>query len=306
MALTPTPGHKGLRRSLHFVPGGNERMFAKALDLNADSLILDLEDSVTPDNKETARKAVCQWIESGDFGKKECLVRINAQDTAWGRDDLEAVLAVKPDGLVLPKVVARAGVDAIDQIVGSLEAQHDIPAGAISLVLIGTESPDAVFNLPQMAKNPRVDAITWGAEDLSGALGARAKRDEHGNYLEVFSFVRSICLLAAGAAEVQAIDAVYSDFKDSKGLQRDCSSAADMGYRGKLTIHPDQIEIVNEAFTPTQAVIDEAHALIAAFEEHQAAGRMSFSFDGRMVDVPHLKRARAILAIAAHISAQTS
>ncbi len=305
MAVKAKVGAKGPRRSLHFVPGGNDRMFEKALDSAADSLILDLEDSVTADNKESARGAVVAWVNGADFGRKECLVRINPQDSAWGREDLEAVIAAGPDGLVLPKVVTRSNVDAIDQVVTALERDKAVAEGSTSLVLIGTEVPEAVFHLHEMARNPRVDAITWGAEDLSGALGARAKRDSAGNYLEVFSFVRATCLLSAAAAEVQPVDAVYVDFKNHKGLEKECNDAADMGFIGKITIHPDQIEIVNEAFTPSKKAIDEAHALIAAFEEAEAQGKMAFSFQGQMVDVPHLKKARQIIALAAQITGQT-
>ena len=305
MAVTPTPGAKGLRRSLHFVPGGNQRMFEKALALPADSLILDLEDSVTPDNKEAARDVVCEWIAQGDFTGKECLVRINPQDTAWGRDDLDAVLAAKPDGLVLPKVVTRANVDAIDQVATAFERNNALEENAISLVLIGTEVPEAVFHLADMVRNPRVSAVTWGAEDLSGALGARSSRDAQGKYLEVFSYVRSTCLLAAVAAGVQPVDAVYVDFKNHQGLAKESSEAAQMGFTGKITIHPDQIEIVNEAFTPSSEEVAEAKALLAAFAENEAAGKMAFTFNGQMVDVPHLKRAQRIIAFAVQLAGQT-
>ncbi len=306
MPVKPQPGSKGPRRSLHFVPGGNERMFAKALELPADTLILDLEDSVTAENKIAARSMVCEWIEAADFAGRECLVRINPQDTPWGRDDLDAVLAAGPDGLVLPKVVTRSNVDAIDQIVSAAERERELPEQALSLVLIATELPEAVFHLHELASNSRVDGMTWGAEDLSGALGSHATRDDQGNYLDVFRYVRAQCLLAAAAAEVQAIDAVYIDYKNGKGLKKECSDAANMGFTGKITIHPDQIEVVNTAFTPTQAAIDEAHALLAAFDENAAEGKMAFSFNGQMVDVPHLKRARRILALAAQLAGQTS
>lgn len=302
----PQPGKKGLRRSLHFVPGGNDRMFEKSLRLSADSLILDLEDSVTPANKSVARENVCDWIRNTDFGKQECLVRINPQDTPWGADDLRAVMEVLPDGLVLPKVATQKDVSDIEELVAKIELQQGAPAGAVSLILIGTEVPGAVFNLHAMAKNQRVDAITWGAEDLSGALGAKAKRDKEGNYLEVFSYVRSICLLAAVAGDAQPIDAVYVDIKNPEGLARECRTGADMGYTGKITIHPSQIDIVNEAFTPSKEEINEANELVAAFEENQKSGKMAFSFKGQMVDVPHLRRAKEILATANHIARETS
>jgi citrate lyase subunit beta/citryl-CoA lyase len=285
-----------LRRSIHFVPGGNDKMFSKALGLAADSLILDLEDSVTPDHKQTARAEVCEWLRATDFGKQERLVRINPIDSQWGRDDLEAVLQHKPDGIVLPKVLDQKTVVAVDQLITNQEQATGADLSEVKLLLIGTELAGAVFNLRDMVMHERVNGVTWGAEDLSVSLGARAKRDADGNYLEVFSFVRSLCLLAAVAADVQPIDAVYVDIENLEGLEKECRTAADMGYTGKISIHPDQIEIINLAFTPTTAEIEEATALVAAFAENREAGTMTFKFNGDMVDVPHLKRAQAILA----------
>lgn len=293
------------RRSLHFVPAGQERMFNKALNLSADSLILDLEDSVTPDNKGSARAAVCEWLQA-DFGRSERLVRINAQDTPWGREDLEAVIAACPDGIVVPKATTRAGVDAIDQIVSSLETQHGLAQDGIELILIASESPGAVFNMPQMAQSDRVTALSWGAEDLSTVLGARSTRDADGQFLEVFAYVRSLCLLSASAASIHPIDAVYADFKNLDGLRKECSRAAEMGYRGKFSIHPDQIAILNECFTPESAAVANARALLEAFEESQKQGRMAFVFDGRMVDAPHVKQAEQLLAFADALEAESA
>ena len=295
-----------LRRSIHFVPGGNEKMLNKALGLAADSLILDLEDSVTPDRKGIARDEVCEWLANADFKKQEKLVRINPMDSEWGREDLEAVLQYRPDGIVLPKVLDLKAVHAVDQLIINQEKIAGADYSDIKLLLIGTEMAAAVFNLAQMVNHERVDGVTWGAEDLSVSLGARAKRDEQGNYLEVFSFVRSMCLLAAVAAKVQPIDAVYVDIKNTEGLAKECKTAADMGFTAKLTIHPDQIDIVNEAFTPSVAEIEAATALVAAFEEQEAKGAMAFKFDGEMVDVPHLKRAQQVLALARRIDAGKS
>ena len=273
-------------------------MLNKALGLPADSLILDLEDSVTPDRKGIARDEVCDWLANADFKNQEKLVRINPMDSEWGREDLEAVLQHRPDGIVLPKVLDLKAVHAVDQLIINQEKVAGADYSDIKLLLIGTEMAAAVFNLAQMVNHERVDGVTWGAEDLSVSLGARAKRDEQGNYLEVFSFVRSMCLLAAVAAKVQPIDAVYVDIKNTEGLAKECKTAADMGFTAKLTIHPDQIDIVNEAFTPSVAEIEAATALVAAFEEQQAKGAMAFKFDGEMVDVPHLKRAQQVLALA--------
>ncbi len=287
-----------LRRSIHFVPGGNDKMLNKALSLPADSLILDLEDSVTADRKISARAEVGEWLRDADFASQEKLVRINPVDSEWGREDLEAVLQHRPDGIVLPKVLDLKTVHAVDQLITNQEQIAGADYSNIKLLLIGTEMAAAVFNLPQMVHHDRINGVSWGAEDLSVSLGARAKRDEQGNYLEVFGFVRSMCLLAAVAAEVQAIDAVYVDIKNTEGLGKECKTAADMGFTAKLTIHPDQIDIVNEAFTPTAAEIEAAAALVAAFRENQAEGKMAFKFEGEMVDVPHLKRAEQVLLLA--------
>ena len=298
---------KGLRRSLHFVPGGNSRMLSKALSLPADSLILDLEDSVPAADKAAVRDEVCDWLRTADFGTQEKLVRINPLNSPWGKQDLEAIMQCAPDGIVLPKVVDRSTVEAVDGVMQQIDEQtaqtqslnnklKNEQKEKVPVVLIGTEVAAAVFNLPQMANHPRVSGITWGAEDLSMSLGARAKRDVAGNYLEVFSFVRSMCLLSAVAAGVQPIDAVYVDIKNTSGLEAESETAADMGFTGKISIHPSQLEIINAAFTPSKEEIDRATALLEAFEENQAAGRMAFSFNGEMVDVPHLKRAEQILS----------
>ena len=304
MSNTPIQGPKGLRRSLHFVPGGNDRMFQKALQLPADSLIIDLEDSVTPDNKTVAREQVCNWIKETDFKNQECLVRINPLDTPWGKEDLHVIADLLPDGLVLPKVATADEVSGMDSLVADIEKSHQIAQGSISFVLIGTEVPGAVFNLASMSGIPRVDGVTWGAEDLSSALGAKAKRDSEGNYLEVFSFVRSSCLLAAVAGGAQPIDAVYVDIKNLDGLAKECKTGADMGYTGKVTIHPSQLEIVNKAFTPSKEEIIEASELIDAFSQNQKEGKMAFVFKGQMVDVPHLTRAKKILASSLQIESK--
>lgn len=295
-----------LRRSLHFVPGANEKMMGKALNLSADALIFDLEDSVTPEAKLAAREAVCEWLDENRECRQERLVRVNPFDSQWGRDDLEAIVMHQPDGIVLPKVLSRETVNSVDSILQ--QAEKALPEQAIrpQLILIGTEDAGAVFNLPQMSSHPRVNGLTWGAEDLSVSLGARRKRDSNGNYLEVFGFVRSYCLLAAAAAGVQPIDSVYTDIRDIAGLCRESETAADMGFTGKLTIHPDQIEVVNAAFTPSNEEIERAENLLQAFEEHRRSGKMAFTFEGSMVDVPHLKRAEQMLAAAAQIAAQNS
>lgn len=290
---------KGARRSLHFVPGGNQRMLQKGLELPADSLILDLEDSVTPALKEAARRMVCDWLKEHTSLRQERLVRINGLDSDWCRDDLAAVLEAGADGIVVPKVGCLGDVEAIDRLLIAHETARKVPAGSTPLLLIGTEVPAAVFNLTSTLGHPRVDGVAWAAEDLSAELGARTRRDASGNYLEVFQTVRSLCLLAAVAAGVQPIDGPFVDIGDPDGLRRECELTSSMGYTGKLTIHPGQIEIVNAAFMPSPQELARARELLAAFESNQAEGRMAFRFRGEMVDVPHRRRAEALLRRAA-------
>lgn len=295
-------GMNRIRRSIHFVPGGNDKMFGKALGLPADALILDLEDSVPPARKLQVREEVRGWLESVNFGNQQRLVRINPLDSEWCIPDLEAVIPLRPDAIVLPKVFDERTVASIDACILNIEKQAGLESRAVKLLLIGTEDASAVFNLHNMANHPRVDGFTWGAEDLSVSLGARAKRDAEGNYLDVFRYVRSMSLIAAVAANVQPIDAVYVEIRNTAGLRKECTDAANMGFTGKLTVHPDQIEIVNRAFTPTAEEIAHAAELVEAFARHEQEGRMAFSFHGAMVDVPHLKRAQRVLEIARQLA----
>ncbi|HXG22782.1 MAG TPA: CoA ester lyase [Methylomirabilota bacterium] len=284
-----------LRRAVHFVPGANEKMLQKSLALPADSLVLDLEDAVTPDNKDSAREVVTRWLKEVDFGRQERMVRMNPLDTPWGVKDLEVTMQGKPDSYLVPKVRTKDDLLRIDTIISRMEREYGYSPGGVKLVVLATETPQGLLNIRDFGSCPRVDALSWGAEDLSAAIGARRNRDEHGQFLEVFRYARIMTLLAATAANVQPLDTVFVDIKDIEGLRRDCREGAWMGFTGKITIHPSQIEVVNEVFTPSPEEIAESKELLAAFEENQKAGRMAFSFKGQMVDVPHLTRARTIL-----------
>ena len=202
-----------LRRCLHFVPGGSEKMRAKAASLPADSLVLDLEDAVAPDAtaKRDARAAVAQWLRSCEIGERERVVRINPLDSEWGADDIEAIVPARPDALMIPKAESLAGMRELDERIASAERAAGMDVGAIALIVIATETPRALFHSEEIAGAPRVAALTWGAEDLSAALGARATRDAGGAYLGVFAHARAMTLLAARAAGVQAIDGVFTD-----------------------------------------------------------------------------------------------
>jgi citrate lyase subunit beta/citryl-CoA lyase len=277
------------------VPGANEKMLQKSLALPADTLVLDLEDAVTPENKDSARQTVTHWLKEVNFGRQERMVRMNPLDTPWGVTDLEVTMQGRPDSYLVPKVRTKDDLLKIDTILSRMEREYGYPPGGVKLVVLATETPQGLLNIRDFGACPRVDGMSWGAEDLSAAIGARRNRDEHGQFLEVFRYARIMTLLAATAAGVQPVDTVFVDIKDPEGLRRECLEGAWMGFTGKVTIHPSQIEVVNEIFSPSAADITESKELLAAFEENRKAGRMAFSFKGQMVDVPHLTRARTIL-----------
>jgi citrate lyase beta subunit len=285
------------RRSLHFVPGGNEKMIAKALTLPADGLILDLEDAVAPDRKAETRPIVTRWLRELDFGGRERWVRMNPIATGLGVADLEATIAGRPEGYVVPKPRHAGDVREIAQHLDRLEHRHGLPPGSTRLVLIATETAQGLLNIREVAAaSPRALTISWGVEDLSADMGLPQVRDAQGRYLDIPRHARTMCTIVASAAGLEAMDTVYTDIADLAGLRRECEEAVAMGFTGKISIHPSQIEVINEAFTPAKAVVDEARELVAAFEEHQRRGVFAFRFKGQMVDAPHLTRARKIIA----------
>lgn len=286
-----------LRRSIHFVPGGNERMVAKALGLPADGLIFDLEDAVTLERKAEARAAVLRWLQTLDFGGRERWVRVNPLATGLGEADLEGTIAGRPDGYVIPKPATAADVRAVVQILDRLEDQHALPFGSTRLLLIATETPQALLNIAELARaSPRIAALSWGIEDLSAAMGLPRARDAQGRFLDIPRYARVMTAVAAAAAGVEALDTVFTDIPNLEGLRRECQEAVAMGFTGKISIHPSQIPVINEAFTPSLEEAKEAEALIAAFEEHRQKGAGAFSYKGQMMDAPHLTRARGIVA----------
>jgi citrate lyase subunit beta/citryl-CoA lyase len=285
------------RRSLHFVPGGNERMMAKALTLPADGLILDLEDAVAPDLKVATRPIVTRWLTELDFGGRERWVRMNPIATGLGVADLEATIAGRPEGYVVPKPRHAGDVREIAQILDRLEHRHGLANGVTRLVLIATETPEGLLNIREVAAaSPRIVTVSWGIEDLSAAMGLPQVRDAEGRYLDIPRHARVMCALVASAAGLDAMDTVYTDIADLAGLRRECEEAVAMGFSGKISIHPSQIEVINDVFTPAKAVVDEARELVAAFEEHRRRGVYAFRFKGQMVDAPHLTRALKLIA----------
>lgn len=284
-----------MRRSVHFVPGGNEKMMQKSLTLPADGLILDLEDSVPPQRKAATRPVVRGWLERLDFGGRERWVRMNPVFSEYAEGDLEETIVGRPHGYMMPKPRTAADVRQVAAMLDRLEERHGILFGSTRLLLIATETPEGLLNIKETAAaSPRVCAISWGIEDLSAAMGLPRTRDAEGRFLDIPRHARVMCAVAASAAGVEAIDTVYTDIHDLEGLRRECQEAVWMGFSGKISIHPGQLAVINQVFTPSREEAEEAVVLIAAFEAEARRGAGAFAWKGQMMDMPHLTRARKI------------
>ncbi|HYU11638.1 MAG TPA: CoA ester lyase [Stellaceae bacterium] len=283
-------------RSFLFVPADSERKLARGLDSGADALILDLEDSVAASNRPLARRQARAFLEAHGPDRIRRYVRINPLASGLALDDLAATAAGRPDGILLPKCVPD-DVRTLDHYLSAFEAAAKAPVGGIRIIAIATETPQAVFALGGYAGvSPRLDAITWGAEDLSACIGGNNKTID-GEYDGPYRLARSLCLLAASAAEVLAIDTIYTDFKDEAGLKAECAAARRSGFAGKMAIHPAQLAAINEAFSVSAAERDWAERVIAAFAANPDAGTLAL--DGKMIDKPHLTLARRLLGLPA-------
>ena len=287
-------------RSLLFVPGDSEKKLAKSDAIPADVLILDLEDSVASANKDRARGLVCEYL-SGRERKpgRQVWVRMNSIGHAEAGTDLSAIMPARPDGIMLPKTRSPDDVELLGRHVGTYEAEHEIRIGSTRILPVATETPQSLFTLGDYAQcGKRLAGLTWGAEDLSAAVGATSSRDESGNWTEPYRLVRSLCLFAAHAAGVDAIDTLHADFRDLEGLENSCEDARRDGFSGKLAIHPDQVEVINRCFTPSPEEVAQARRVVELFAANPGAGTLAL--DGNMLDLPHLRQARRILALAAH------
>ena len=289
-------------RSWLFVPGDSEKKLSKAAATGADVIILDLEDSVAPANKAQARDLVVAWLGAHRAqvtgGKRQGRwVRINALDSRLWRDDLIAVLRGAPDGIMLPKAMGPESVVQLAAELYELEGRSGVPAGSTKILPLVSETAAAAVSIPSYvaASLPRLAGLTWGAEDLSAAIGATRKRDKLGEWTDAFRFARSQTLLTAHAKGVFAIDTLHADFADDKGLKRAAENARADGFSGMLAIHPAQIPIINAAFTPSEEELAEARAIVAAFQSNPDAGALQI--DRRMIDRPHLKLAQRVLGI---------
>ncbi|TKB16025.1 MAG: CoA ester lyase [Mesorhizobium sp.] len=283
-------------RSLLFVPGDSERKLEKGLGAGADVVIVDLEDSVAAANKAAARAVAASFIASRRRHINSAIyVRVNDLSTGLTDDDLAALVPVKPDGIMLPK--SNSGQD-VQQLAAKLrvhEAESGLPDGGIKILPIITETAAGVLAAASYAgASARLAGLTWGAEDLSAAIGARSARDESGRYTDVFRLARTMTILAAGAAEVAAIDTVFPDFRDMAAFEAECREAERDGFAGKMAIHPAQVPVINAAFTPSAEAVERSQAIVAAFA---AAGNPGVvGIDGKMYDRPHLRLAERLLA----------
>lgn len=278
-------------RSLLFAPGDSPRKLEKASASEADLVLCDLEDSVQISNKPAARAMVAQHLRAPR--RQQMWVRINPLDTPHALDDLAAIVPARPDGIMLPKAV-RADADRLHHYLSALEVAAGLPSGAIRVMVVAGETAPSMFGFGDYAACPRLAALTWGAEDSSVALGASDNRDANGDYEFPFQLLRTLCLAGAGAAGVSAIETIHGDFRDLAGLERVAAKARRAGFRGMMAIHPDQAAVINRAFSPSAAEIEQAERIVTAFAAAPEAG--TIGLDGLMLDVPHLKRAQAVLA----------
>ncbi|MCB2066336.1 MAG: CoA ester lyase [Erythrobacter sp.] len=290
-------------RSWLFVPGDSEKKLAKAPAVGADVLIVDLEDAVAPEAKATARGLAREWLladgrEVLAGPRRQHWVRINPLDTPLWREDLAAVMNARPDGIVVPKASGPGQLRLLVAELYELEQDNGVAAGSTRVLPLVSETAHAALTLSAYGDPAnaitRLLGLTWGAEDLSAAIGASRKRDAEGRWTDLFRMVRAQVLLTAHAAGVAAIDTLHADFRDVDGLKRVARESYEDGFAGMLAIHPAQVEIINAAFSPSAEELAEAQAIVAAFEANPGVGALQL--DGRMIDQPHFEQAKKLLA----------
>jgi citrate lyase subunit beta/citryl-CoA lyase len=283
-------------RSLLFVPGDSERKLEKGFASEADVVIVDLEDSVAPANKQAARRIAASLIAARRSGSGAAIyVRVNDLATGLTDDDLAALVPVRPDGIMLPKSNGGQDVQLLSAKLRVHEAEAGLPDGGIKILPIITETALGVFAASTYAGiGARLCGLTWGAEDLSAAIGARSARDEAGRYTQVFRLARALTILAASSAEVAAVDTVFPNFRDSTGFATECAEAERDGFTAKMAIHPDQVPVINAAFTPSREAVERSAAIVAAFSAAGDPGVVGI--EGKMFDRPHLRLAERLLA----------
>jgi citrate lyase subunit beta/citryl-CoA lyase len=280
---------------LHFVPYASDAMLGKALKLKADCLVLDVEDSVTPDNKKSAREKITQWLKNVDFRGRERTIRMNGFDTPWAREDVEVTMAGRPDGYLVPKCGSKEELLEMDSMLTRLESKYGYPQGSTKLFAIAETAKSSV-NMRDFPSCPRVVGICAAREqlDMAAAIGAWRIRDDNGEPLELYRVHSILALLAAHAGDVQAFAGILL-LDDLPRMKRELRESAEMGFNGWITVHPSHIDAVHEMCFPPAELVRESEQLIAAFEENRKVGIWAFRFKGQMVDVPNLRRAEKIV-----------
>ncbi|MDX6740827.1 CoA ester lyase [Actinocorallia sp. A-T 12471] len=282
-------------RSWLFAPGDSPRKMAKAADGPADAVIVDLEDAVAEEGKAAAREGVAGFLASRAPEERHRLwVRINPLDGPHALADLAAVMPARPGGVMLPKARGRHDVETLDHYMSALEVAAGTERGTTAVAALVTETAGAMFTTGTYAGAPRLVAMSWGAEDLADAVGASDNRAPDGGYGFTYELARSLCLLGAAAAGVAAVDTIHGDFRDLDGLRARAEKVRRDGFGGMLAIHPDQVPVINAAFTPSKEELDAAREIVELFAAHPGVGAIGHR--GAMLDRPHLARARALLA----------
>ncbi len=283
-------------RSLLFVPGNSRKKLDKAYASGADALLIDLEDSVAPHDKAAARAETATFLAETvtDAARPRLFVRVNALDTGLTDDDLDGVMPGRPDGIMLPKSQSGRDVAQLDVKIAVREATLERPDGTTGVLVVATETAASLFDMGSYrGASPRLLGMAWGGEDLSADLGASRNRGDDGSYRDPYRLARSLCLLAAVTAGVAPIDSVYTNFRDMAGLRAEAAEAMEDGFTAKMAIHPAQVPVINEIFTPSKDAVERAQAIVAAFTEAGNAGVVGL--DGEMLDRPHLKQAEKLL-----------
>ncbi len=280
-------------RSWLFAPGDSAHKMTKAAQGPADIVLIDLEDAVAPESKAMARLMVHDFIKANPQHRARLWVRINPLDGPHTLDDLVAVMPTQPGGIMLPKVDGRADVDLLDHYLTALEAAHGIDRGSTPVIVLITETAEAMFHTGQYKGAPRVVALTWGAEDLADSIGAQSNRNADGSYSFTYELARSLTVLGAATAGVPAIETIQADFRDLDGLKARAEQVRRDGYRGMLAIHPAQVEVINAAFTPGADEVARAQAIVDVFAANPGVGAIGYK--GAMLDRPYLARAQALL-----------
>jgi len=280
-------------RSWLFAPGDSEKKMTKAMDGTADIVLIDLEDAVAPENKELARTMVHDFIKANPAQRDRLWVRINPMDGPYTLGDLVAIMPAQPGGIMLPKVYGRADVERLDHYLSALETANGIAPGSTKVIVLITETAEAMFHTGDYKGAPRVVALTWGAEDLADSIGASSNKNPDGGYSFTYELARSLTLLGAATAGVTPIETIQGDFRDLDGLKARAEKVRRDGYRGMLAIHPAQVDVINAAFTPTEEEIAEAQEIVDLFAANPGVGTIGFK--GGMLDRPYLSRALQLL-----------